>query len=201
MKPLPQALVKVCGITNSRDAQAAIDAGANALGFNFYSKSPRYLELTERDWIRDFNGSFIKAGVFVDQHPEYVKDVAEALKLDVVQIHLGIGPSDFRTWPALSIDEASALTENHAEAILVDAPPLPGLPGGTGKTYDWKLAHGLPGRIILAGGLDDTNVAEAIRTAQPWGVDACSRLECRPGLKDHDKMAAFIRAALKEFRV
>jgi phosphoribosylanthranilate isomerase len=198
MKPLPQALVKVCGITNQRDAQAAVDAGAHALGFNFYSKSPRYLEADERHWIAGFNGSFIKVGVFVDQHPDVVRDIAESLKLDVVQIHLGIGPEEFRTWPALSIDDAASIEENQAEAVLVDAPPLPGLPGGTGKTYDWSRAQGLPGRIILAGGLDETNVAEAIRTARPWGVDACSRLESRPGLKDHDKMAAFIRAANKE---
>lgn len=201
MKALPNALVKVCGITNAADAQAAVDAGANALGFNFYVKSPRYIEANERDWISGFNGSFTKVGVFVDQHPDFVRDIAESLKLDVVQVHLGVGPSELRTWPALSIEDADTIVENQAEAVLVDAPPLPGLPGGTGKTYDWSRAQGLPGRIILAGGLDETNVAEAIRTARPWGVDACSRLENKPGLKDHDRMAAFIRAALKEFRV
>lgn len=200
MKALPEALVKVCGITNVSDAQAAIDAGANALGFNFYVKSPRYLEPNEREWIADFNGNFTKVGVFVDQHPDVVRDIAESLKLDVVQVHLGVGPPELRTWPALSIEDADEIVENQAEAVLVDAPPLPGLPGGTGKTYDWSRAQCLPGRIILAGGLDETNVAEAIRTARPWGVDACSRLESKPGLKDHDRMAAFIRAALKEFR-
>ena len=199
--PLPEALVKVCGITNLRDAQAAVDAGANALGFNFYFKSPRYIDANERFWIAGFNGNFIKVGVFVDPHPDVARDIAESLKLDVVQIHLGIGPVDFRTWPALSIEDAATIEEYQAEAVLVDAPPLPGLPGGTGKTYDWKRAHRLPGRIILAGGLDETNVAEAIRTARPWGVDACSRLESKPGFKDHDKMAAFIRAAQKEFRL
>ncbi len=206
MKQLPEALVKVCGVTNLRDAQAAVDAGANALGFNFYVKSPRYIDVEERDWIAGFNGNFTKVGVFVDQHPDVVRDIAESLKLDVVQVHMGIGPGDFRTWPALSIDDAAAIEENRAEAVLVDAPPLAvgalaGMPGGTGKTYDWSRAQGLPGRIILAGGLDETNVAEAIRTARPWGVDACSRLESAPGLKDHEKMAAFIRAARKEFGV
>jgi len=206
MKQLPEALVKVCGVTNLRDAQAAVDAGANALGFNFYVKSPRYIDVGERDWIAEFNGNFTKVGVFVDQHPDVVRDIAESLKLDVVQVHMGIGPGDFRTWPALSIDDAAAIEENRAEAVLVDAPPLAGgalagMPGGTGKTYDWSRAQGLPGRIILAGGLDETNVAEAIRTARPWGVDACSRLESAPGLKDHEKMAAFVRAARKEFGV
>ena len=200
MKQLPEALVKVCGITNLRDAQAAVDAGANALGFNFYFKSPRYIEVNERAWIADFNGSFIKVGVFVDQHPDVVRDIAAGLMLDVVQVHGGAGPADFRTWPALSIEDAASIADNQAEAVLVDAPPLSGLPGGTGKSYDWTRAHRLPGRIILAGGLDETNVAEAIRTARPWGVDACSRLESKPGLKDHDRMAAFIRAAQKEFR-
>lgn len=200
MKALPERLVKVCGVTNRRDAQAAVDAGANALGFNFYFKSPRYIEPDERDWVADFNGSFTKVGVFVDTDPEVMRDLAESLKLDVVQVHLGVGPDDFRTWPALAIDDAATIADNQAEAVLVDAPPLPDLPGGTGKTYDWRLAAGLPGRVILAGGLDETNVAEAIRTARPWGVDACSRLESRPGLKDHEKMAAFIRAARKEFR-
>lgn len=201
MKALPQALVKVCGITNLRDAQVAVDAGANALGFNFYVKSPRYLDVGERDWIADFNGNFTKVGVFVDADPEAMRGMAEMLKLDVVQVHLGIGPPEVRTWPALAIDDAARIEQNQAEAVLVDAPALPAMPGGTGKTYDWSRAAGLPGRIILAGGLDETNVAEAIRTARPWGVDACSRLESRPGLKDHDKMAAFIRAAQKEFRV
>ena len=199
MKPLPSALVKVCGLTNERDSQAAVDAGANALGFNFYAKSPRYVEAEERSWIAGFNGPFLKVGVFVDQDPEFITELAQNLQLDVVQIHLGVGPAGFRTWPALSIDEASVIEQNHAEAVLVDAPPLPGLPGGTGKTYDWSRARQLPGRIILAGGLDDANVAEAIRTARPWGVDSCSRLESRPGLKDHDKMTAFIRAAREEF--
>ncbi len=199
MKALPAALVKVCGITNLRDAQVAVDAGANALGFNFYAKSPRYLDVGERDWIADFNGNFTKVGVFVDADPEAMQGMAEMLKLDVVQVHLGIGPPDVRTWPALAIDEAATIQKSQAEAVLVDAPSLPAMPGGTGKTYDWSLAAGLPGRIILAGGLDETNVAEAIRTARPWGVDACSRLETKPGLKDHDKMVAFIRAAQKEF--
>ena len=201
MKALPEVLVKVCGITNLRDAQVAVDAGANALGFNFYAKSPRYLDVGERDWIAAFNGNFTKVGVFVHTDPDVMRDMAELLKLDVVQVHLGIGPAEVRTWPALSIEEAASIEENQAEAVLVDAPSLPAMPGGTGKTYEWSRAAGLPGRIILAGGLDESNVAEAIRTARPWGVDACSRLESKPGLKDHDRMTAFIRAAQKEFRV
>jgi phosphoribosylanthranilate isomerase len=91
--------------------------------------------------------------------------------------------------------EAEKLDARGAEAVLLDAPSAT-LYGGTGQPFDWKLARGVPGNVVLAGGLDETNVRRAIEEARPWGVDACSRLESAPGRKDHRKMALFLKAAL-----
>ena len=191
-------MVKVCGVTSEADAHFAIDAGADALGFNFYAKSPRYLDPLSAGWVRAL--PTLKVGVFVDEPLASVRAISERLGLDVVQIHRGAVPAGMRYWQAVSIDEASAYA-GEAEAVVVDAPPLRrDMPGGTGQSYDWRRALGLPGRILLAGGLDGSNVAEAIRQARPWGVDAASGLESAPGRKDPHKVEAFIRAA-KEVHV
>ena len=191
-------MVKVCGVTVEADARFAIEAGVDALGFNFYAKSPRYLHPAGAGWVRAL--PTLKVGVFVDAAVAEVTSLSDQLGLDVVQIHRGAVPAGLRYWQAVSIDEASAYV-GEAEAVVVDAPPWQrDMPGGTGQSYDWRRAWGLPGRILLAGGLDGSNVAEAIRQARPWGVDAASRLESVPGRKDPRKVEAFIRAA-KEMHV
>ena len=101
-----------------------------------------------------------------------------------------------RCWRALNINQIKRFKHESVEAFLIDSPPKDGIYGGTGESYDWTLVKGLSSNLILAGGLDGSNVAQAIRTAQPWGVDACSRLESTPGKKDHVKMAQFLKAAL-----
>jgi phosphoribosylanthranilate isomerase len=107
-------------------------------------------------------------------------------------------PAGVRVWKAVRVEEAfdiAAWRDCAAEALLLDG-PAGALWGGAGKAFDWRRARGAA-RIVLAGGLDASNVREAIRQAQPWGVDACSRLESAPGKKDHRKMAAFLKAALE----
>jgi len=188
-------LIKVCGVTTEADARFAIDAGATALGFNFYAKSPRYLAPADCGWVRAL--PTLKVGVFVDAPIDWVRAVHAQVGLDVVQIHRGASPQGLRLWRAVSIDEVHPVD---CEALVIDAPPLHAdMPGGTGKSYDWRRAAGLPGRIVLAGGLAGDNVAEAIRQARPWGVDAASRLESAPGHKDPARVAAFVHNARKAF--
>ena len=194
-------LVKVCGITNAEDARAAVEAGAGALGFNFYPKSPRYVTAARAAEIgAAVPASVLKVGVFVNEAPARVAEIVREAGLDVAQLHGDEGvadvPAGVRVWKAYRVNEAFRLEQLEpfpAEAFLLDTPTE--LYGGSGHPFDWTRASGAAGRILLAGGLDESNVREAIATARPWGVDACSRLESAPGKKDHGRMARFIAAA------
>ncbi len=194
-------MVKICGITRADDALVAVEAGAGALGFNFYSASPRYIDpAAAAAIVRQVPAHVLKVGVFVNEAPATVEAIARALKLDVVQLHGGAAPDGFRYWRACRVSADAVLDlerANGAEAILLDT-SVPGLHGGTGQSFAWQLARIDRWRVIVAGGLDAGNVRDAIRTAQPWGVDACSRIESAPGKKDHTKMTDFIHAALAE---
>jgi phosphoribosylanthranilate isomerase len=208
-------MIKVCGITRREDALEAADAGASAIGFIFYPKSPRYISPEKArevgEGIEALKSGILKVGVFVDETPASIGAVVRTASLDVAQIYSGRAPQGTRAWlafrlPLESLDLAEmdivesvmALEEAadsfRAEAILLDGP-------GKGASFDWQLARdwsasgGAPSKIIIAGGLDASNVAEAIRIAEPWGVDASSRLESSPGVKDHTKMRQFIKAA------
>jgi phosphoribosylanthranilate isomerase len=197
-------MVKVCGITNIEDATAAIEAGASALGFNFYPESPRYIHPeTAAGIAARLAPGVLKAGVFVNQPAGSVKDIVRAAGLDVVQLHgASFAPAGVRFWRAVRMRpgfDFASLDALDAEAFLIDAFSGEAW-GGTGRTWNWTLAAGANRRIILAGGLDAANVREAIREARPWGVDACSRIESSPGKKDHAKMRAFVEAALAEER-
>ncbi len=202
-------IVKICGITSEADALVAVESGANALGFNFYPKSPRFLSLDAAHRIACIlPDTVLKVGVLVEPSEEELQVAINRVPLDVIQLHGRHVPSiAHRTWRALSAasDEAALyqLAEDSnerpveslvAEAILLDAHSPDH--GGSGQTFDWKLATRFWQPIILAGGLDASNVAEAIRTARPWGVDACSRLESSPGIKDPARVRAFVAAAL-----
>jgi phosphoribosylanthranilate isomerase len=198
-------MVKICGITNLEDAQAAVEAGAAALGFNFYPKSPRYIspEATAAITAR-LPAGVVKVGVFVDEAPEVVLDIVRRAGLAVAQLHgheTGDAvPAGVRVWKAFRVTpdfDFAQLDAYEVEAFLLDAFD-PGAPGGTGRTWNWRPSSLGDRRIVLAGGLDERNVGEAIRRVRPWGVDACSRIESAPGRKDHARMAAFIRAALAE---
>jgi phosphoribosylanthranilate isomerase len=187
-------MVKICGITNREDALAAVEGGASALGFIFYSKSPRYIEPERAARIIELlPGGVWKAGVFVDEDVAAVAETAAATGLDIAQLHGRESAADFpagvRVWKALRIaDAVPDLVPYPAEAILLDG-------AASGRTFNWSMARIPDKRIIIAGGLDAANVREAIRRAQPWGVDACSSLEAAPGRKDPAKVAAFLRAA------
>ncbi len=192
-------IVKVCGITNTMDALTALDAGADAIGFNFWPGSSRFVK--ERAFFADLPDDFWRVGLFVNEDPAKVRDLMQEFQLDVAQLHKMDSIDGLRIWKAIAVDgplTQERLNEQHSEAVVLDT-PAGALEGGTGKSFDWNLAQGLTGKIILAGGLDETNVGEAIRRLKPWGVDACSRIESEPGKKDRTKMRAFIEAARKEF--
>jgi phosphoribosylanthranilate isomerase len=194
-------VVKVCGITSIEDARAAVEAGAGALGFNFYSKSPRYLSAADAAVITaSVPPNILKVGVFVNESPARVAELVREASLDVAQLHGdekvdGIPPG-VRVWKAFRVTDSFQLEQMEefpAEAFLLDTPTE--MYGGSGHTFDWTRARGASGKILLAGGLDESNVRQAIAVAHPWGVDACSRLESAPGKKDHGRMARFIAAA------
>ncbi|MBZ2176350.1 MAG: phosphoribosylanthranilate isomerase [Acidobacteria bacterium] len=204
-------MVKVCGITNQADADAA--AGAGALGFNFYRPSPRYVDPESAAAIVTPAG-VLRVGVFVNE-PRAV-EIARQARLDVIQLHGDeqAAPAGFPVWKAFRVTSDFSMDRLTfpAEAFLLDAPGE--LYGGSGHTFDWTRAKGAADwtrakgaadwsrakgaerKILLAGGLGPDNVQQAIATARPWGVDACSRLELRPGIKDHAKVARFIELAL-----
>ena len=194
-------MVKICGITNREDALAAVEGGAAALGFNFYPRSPRYLD-PERaaELIAAMPAGVWKVGVFANEPPERIIELAHRLGLDVVQIHGDEVryPAGLRIWKAATVDEnfrLADLDQYPAEAVLLDAPAGDAY-GGTGRAFDWSKAAGATElKIILAGGLDAANVRQAIAAAHPWGVDVCSRIESSPGRKDHVKMAQFLKEA------
>jgi phosphoribosylanthranilate isomerase len=190
-------MVKICGITNREDALAAVEAGASAVGFNFYRESPRYISPTGAALIgTKIPANVWKVGVFVNESAETIAKIVLDAGLDVAQLHGNSKMRGMRIWQAVSAvgTEAGPLTES-VEALLIDTPSNEAF-GGTGKTWDWSQAPHLEQKMISAGGLDADNVRLAIEQTQPWGVDACSRIEKSPGLKDHDKMRKFIHAAL-----
>lgn len=191
-------LIKICGITTLDDALQACEAGVDALGFNFWPRSPRYIAPQAAAGIVErLPGHTLTVGVFVDETAARIEEIASIAGLEVAQVHgstEGLRLRWWQAWPATLERLREKMEESLAEAFLIDT-PAGEIRGGTGRTFDWALACGLPRRVVLAGGLGPDNVAAAIAAAQPWGVDACSRLEREPGRKDHARVAEFIRAA------
>jgi phosphoribosylanthranilate isomerase len=183
-------MVKVCGITRREDAEAAVGAGASALGFVFVPSSPRRVT-PERAAELGHGLPILKVGVFESGGSGLsLKEIMRVAQLDVVQIYGGGAPEGVRVWKAFRVSGAfDPALANGAEAVLLDGP-------ANGIAFDWSLARANGAKIIVAGGLDGSNVAEAIRTVKPWGVDASSRLESSPGVKDHEKVRRFVEAAL-----
>jgi phosphoribosylanthranilate isomerase len=183
-------MIKICGITRREDAEAAVAAGATALGFVFYPRSPRCV--TPEAAARLGQGLDVwRVGVFVDETAASVEAVLRAARLDIAQVYGGQTPAVARVWRAIRLPMPSGngtLDDSGVEALLFDGP-------ANGVSFDWSSARGAASKVIVAGGLDASNVAEAIRSARPWGVDASSRLESAPGIKDHKKVLDFIRAA------
>jgi phosphoribosylanthranilate isomerase len=187
-------IVKICGITTQEDASAAVEGGANALGFNFYPRSPRYISSQQASAITSPRG-VLRVGVFVNETPARVAEIAALAALDVAQLHGEEAAADYplgiTVWKAIRVGpgfDAAQCDGCAAEALLLDGP-------ASGQTFDWQLARRPDLRIILAGGLHGGNVAEAVALVHPWGVDACSRIESMPGKKDYKKMNEFLQAA------
>jgi phosphoribosylanthranilate isomerase len=209
--------IKICGITSLEDARAAIAAGADMLGFNFYRPSPRFITPQDAQTIIDTLRAEIKAssrtvtmvGVFVNEPAESIVRIAAEAGVAAVQLHGDESVEFCRELKALLPDRflikalrarGNAVTEPAAEynvdAIMLDAFDAE-LRGGTGRTVDWHLAQHIREvvpRLFLAGGLSPENVREAIDAVQPYAVDACSALESSPGRKDAERMNAFVRA-------
>jgi phosphoribosylanthranilate isomerase len=199
-------LVKICGITRLDDAEAAVDAGAGALGFVFWRDSPRFVDpYRARAIVRRLPAFISTVGVFVNQSPEYVAGVASLVPLSAVQLHgdepvaqvNGVGRPVIK---ALTLDAASqphilAAWPGHV-TILLDAHD-PVRRGGTGRSLDWEAAAAIAAerRIVLAGGLTPDNVAEAIDRVRPFAIDVSSGVERSPGVKDHERVRALCRAA------
>jgi phosphoribosylanthranilate isomerase len=196
--------IKICGITNHEDAALALEFGADALGFNFYPASPRYISPRgAREIIRRLPPLASMVGVFVNvTDPEQVQMIARESGVQVLQLHGDETVAYCRRLAEWSLIKAirvpeegihSDLSAYPVQAILLDASDDRWF-GGTGKTLDWKrVRNGIGGlRILLAGGLNASNVADAIRIVQPYGVDVCSGVESHPGKKDSAKLAAFM---------
>jgi phosphoribosylanthranilate isomerase len=198
--------VKICGITNLQDAKAAVEYGADAIGFIFYKKSPRYISSVEAARIRvNLNPFILSVGVFVDAPYEEIRQTIEEVGLDAVQFHGNESPEFCRIFETKVIkafrikDESSIEICNNYPgfAWLLDT-YNPDIQGGTGKAFDWDIAlkaKALNQNIILSGGLTPENVAEAIKRVKPIAVDVSSGVELFPGKKDKEKIKSFIHAA------
>jgi phosphoribosylanthranilate isomerase len=201
--------VKICGITNPADAEAAIAAGADALGFNFWPGSERYLEPAEAaEWIRDLPGTITRVAVLVNPTPAYAKEIAAIDGIDLLQLHgaespefcLSLAEAQVALWKAvLMTGREMSLPDFHTNRLLLDTAAGRKF-GGTGTPFPWNWARDLimanPAReFILAGGLSPENVAEAIGQARPFGVDVASGVEVLPGRKDIYRVRDFITAA------
>jgi phosphoribosylanthranilate isomerase len=199
--------VKVCGITNLEDARAALAAGADALGFNFYTRSPRYIApMDAQQIISELPPSVLCIGVFVNEDSAAtVARMASESGVAAVQLHGDESPeycaelSGQRVIKALRVGRDFApeqATQYRAESILLDAFSASAR-GGTGETFDWELAQRtreVVAQLYLAGGLTAENVADAIAAVRPYAVDVCSGVELAPGRKDTVLMRAFVAA-------
>jgi phosphoribosylanthranilate isomerase len=191
--------VKICGITNLADAMAASEAGADYLGFIFYQKSPRSVTpVIAQNIISKLQTKAKKVGVFVNTPVDKINEIVDLCGLDIIQLHgeetvemakqLGYE----RIWKAFHItseDDIAQAATYPVAAILVDTATAT-LRGGTGKTCDWQLAAKAAANFttILAGGINHSNVLEAIGIVKPFAIDVASGVEASPGLKDHDKI-------------
>lgn len=190
--------VKICGLTNYLDAAAAVDMGADLLGFNFYPESPRFITPEQAAQIINKLPAFIHvAGVFVNASLDQIKEAISECNLDWVQLHGDESPEfcesllsiNVRTMKAIRVKDQEDI--ERAESFFTDAVLLdafdPEKYGGTGLTFDWNIIGHISKRIFLAGGINPDNVAAAIGLGV-YGIDVCSGIEARPGKKDHRKM-------------
>ncbi len=204
----PAPKIKFCGITSMSDARAAVEAGAWAIGVIFWPRSPRRCELDVAAEIAAALKRRVEVvGVFVNPTLEQVARTADEVSLSMIQLHGDEGPSFcgeaarrtgckvIKAARVHSRADIQALAAFHTDYHLLDS-HVPGRPGGTGETFEWELAgsHRGPVPVILSGGLNADNVADAIAIARPFAVDVASGVELSPGRKDHGKLEAFVQA-------
>lgn len=197
--------IKICGITRIEDALAAAAVGADAIGLVFFAKSPRHVAIDRAAEICAALPPFVTTvGLFVDAGADQVGDVLERVPLDLLQFHGDESAAEcerhgrpyikaLRMRPGIDLRGAVA-GYGSARGILLDT-YRPGLPGGTGESFDWsQVPSDLKTPIILAGGLSPDNVAEAVRRVRPWAVDVSGGVESAPGVKDSGRIADFVEA-------
>lgn len=200
--------IKICGITRSEDALACAHAGVDAIGLVFYPPSPRHIAAAQAAAIVRALPPFITTvGLFVNPAAEQVEALLNEVHLDVLQFH-GDEPPEFCAGFGIPYLKAirvkagvdlvqCAIRYQKAQGLLLDA-YVEGTPGGTGQSFDWELIPaGLPMPVILSGGLEPANVADAVRRVRPWAVDVSSGVEASKGIKDAAKIAAFIEGVRK----
>jgi phosphoribosylanthranilate isomerase len=190
--------VKICGITNYKDAKAAMDMGADLLGFNFYPKSPRYIEpANAKEIIKELPAFIDTVGLFVNSPFSEINEIINLCQLDWIQLH-GDEDPDFckqflihhvRMMKAIRVKDKTDIEnaeDYFTDAILLDAFD-PEKYGGTGVTFDWNVIGHMNKRVFLAGGINPDNAEKAAKLGV-YGIDICSGIESEPGKKDHDKM-------------
>ncbi len=217
--------IKICGTTNSEDAQASVTAGADALGFIF-APSPRQVDASSaRDLVAALPKQVEKIGVFVNESAERIREIVEQTGLTAVQLHgeespefaarlfrSGDSPQPRTPWlrlfktiqvgPGFEVELRAFAEVRQINGVLLDSGSA-SLRGGTGHPFDWRRASAIVPeyagdlRIIMAGGLDSSNVGDAIGSLRPWGVDVCSGVEREPGKKDPEKLRSFVAAVRK----
>ncbi len=196
--------IKVCGITRTGDAAAAARLGVDAVGLVFYPKSPRHVSVEQaREIVAGLPAFVTVTALFLDPGREAVEQVLDKVRVELLQFH-GVEPAEFckgfgrpyiKAVPMGSQADLAEYAQRHAQAaaLLLDSHAA-GQKGGTGMSFDWSKVPKVDGPpLILAGGLKPDNVATAIRIVQPYGVDVSSGVESAPGIKDPDKLAAFVR--------
>ncbi len=207
--------VKICGITSLEDALAAAEAGADMLGFNFYSPSPRFIPPRQAARlvmeIKKLHTAVITVGVFVNASVQQITAIMEETGLDLAQLSGDEPPDSLSALKNCAFKALRPKDSTGLQQYLLQYKPFPGAPaylvdafrpgqyGGTGATADWSLARSLAQRypVLLAGGLTPENVREAVSQVSPWGVDVASGVESSPGHKDQAITAAFIEAVKK----
>jgi phosphoribosylanthranilate isomerase len=200
--------VKMCGITRLEDAQAAIAAGCDALGFVFYEPSPRYISVEDAKNIVAKLPPFVTTvALFVDAQASFVQQVIDQVKVNVLQFHGDEPPEyceqfDVSWYKAIRVKADTDLfieaqTYSGASALLLDTYKA-GVPGGTGETFNWDLIpENFPTPVILAGGLEPSNVASAIDKVKPYAVDVSGGIEASKAIKSNDKMIAFMSEVVR----
>ena len=201
--------IKICGLTTPQDALAAIEFGADALGFNFFPGSKRFVG-SDAPWIGDLPGSVEKLAVMVNPSFEEARSIACMAGISALQLHGAETPEFCRrlreagirfekALPVASRDSLTKVPDFSTDTVLLDS-SLAGEFGGSGRTFPWQIARSFVAthpdlRVVLAGGLTPGNVAAAVAAVRPFGIDVTTGVEASPGHKDYARMQAFISAA------